>query len=90
LCLLLSAVAAKRAVERTPIEKETAGFKFSKILELPHKRNAGSTVVAVIRTELVTLDAEMIEYPVPPDVPPVSHETVRQLTSSRAPPALGC
>lgn len=84
-CVLLSAFSLKRAVERTPIDKETAGFKFSKTLELPHKK-VGLIPVAAIRTERVTLDAEISECSLPLRVVHLCHGIDGRQTSPRAPP----
>ena len=84
--VLLCVPSLKQAVERTPIDKDTVGFKFSKTLELPQKK-AGSLLIVAIRTERVALDAGFHDYPLPPirtlDIP---HDLASAPTPSREPP----
>src|SRR5580693_3928775 len=83
--VLVCVPALKRAAERTPIHKDTPGFKFSKTLELPHKK-AGSTVTASIRTEGPIVGAGAAECAVPLQVLLVPHGGAPRPTPSRAPP----
>jgi hypothetical protein len=84
-CVLLCVPSLTRAVDRTPINKENTGFKFSKTLELPHKK-AGSVPAATIRTEPVVLDARISEFAAPVDIVTVCLVGARRPASSRAPP----
>ena len=84
-CALLCVPSLKRAVERTPINKDTPGFKFSKTLELSHKK-ARSTLVVATRTEPVALDVNLCEYPLPLHASHIVHDLVVRPTPSRAPP----
>jgi hypothetical protein len=83
--VMLCAGSLRHAVERTPINKETVGFKFSKTLELPHKKAASATVAAV-NVEPAALDASTSEYAVPLDRVLLVQDSARRPTASRAPP----
>jgi hypothetical protein len=83
--VLLCVPSLNRAVEHSPINRDTSGFKFSKTLELPHKK-AGSQLVVAIRTEPLTLDAGLAEWPLPVDVSSTPDRLVGHARSSRAPP----
>jgi hypothetical protein len=83
--MMLCAGSLRHAVERTPINKETAGFKFSKTLELPHKK-APSASIAVVRTAPPVLDVGAFESVLPLDLIPDAQDPGRRATASRAPP----
>jgi hypothetical protein len=87
-CVLLCVPSLKRAVERTPINRDTPGFKFSKTLELSHKK-ARSTLVVATRTDPVALDVNICEYPLPLHACHIVHDLVVRPTPSRAPPLAG-
>jgi hypothetical protein len=84
-CVLLCVPSLKRAVERTPINKDTPGFKFSKTLELSHKK-AGAVLVVATRTDPVALDTNICERPLPIHASHVAHDLAVRQTPSRAPP----
>jgi hypothetical protein len=84
-CVLLCVLSLKRAVERTPIDQESAGFKFSKTLQLASKK-VGSIPVAAIRAEMLIPDPGIFESRVPPAARCYYYPVVNRPTSSRAPP----
>jgi hypothetical protein len=83
--LLLSLLCFRQAVERTPISRDTVGFKFSKTLELPHKKAAAQTI-AVVGVQPPTVGRDLTESVRQDGVNAVVHALARRPASSRAPP----
>jgi hypothetical protein len=83
--VLLCVPSLKRAVERTPIDRDTRGFKFSKTLELSDKK-ARSILVVATRTELAAHDTNICECPLPLDASHVACDLAVRPAPSRAPP----
>jgi hypothetical protein len=86
--LVLCAFSLKRALERTPINQETAGFKFSKTLDLPNKK-ADSIPVAAVRTDPATPHAVLSEGVLPSTATDLYHDIVARSTCPRGPPFAG-
>ncbi len=85
--VMLCAGSLRHAVERTPINKETVGFKFSKTLELPHKKAASATVAAIC-VEPAALDTGISEYAAPRNSVLAVQDPARRPTAARAPPTV--
>jgi hypothetical protein len=84
-CVFFVVPGLRRAVDDTPISKETTGFKFSKNLELPHKKL--STVAASAPCpEPIVLDPNLPEYRFPLDVIDIGRDAAGRPSPSRAPP----
>src|SRR5579863_8444015 len=83
--LLFSLLCFRQAVERTPISKDTVGFKFSKTLELPHKK-AAAQPIAVAGVQPPTVGRDLTESVLQGGVHAVVHALAPRLASSRAPP----
>src|SRR5579862_5437557 len=84
--VLLCVPAVTRAVQVTPISKETNGFKFSKTVALPLQKAGAARRVMAVRAEPATLDVDFRESFLPLDLFAVSHEVTVRATSPRAPP----
>ena len=87
-CVILCAFSLKRALERTPINQETAGFKFSKTLDLPNKK-ADSIPVAAVLTDPATPDAAISECVLPSCATDLYHDIVARSAYPRGPPFVG-
>lgn len=83
---LLCLPAIKRAVEHTPIDRDTAAFKFSKTLELPHKKVCGTPIAIVVTAPPVSFSELRDARPVQPETD-VLRERAGAPAPSRAPPS---
>ena len=84
--VLFCVPAVTRAVDLTPIAKETNGFKFSKSVALPLQKASAARRIGAIRAEQAMLDVALRESFLPLDLFAVSHEVTVRATSPRAPP----
>jgi hypothetical protein len=83
--LFFTLLCFRQAVERTPISKDTVGFKFSKTLELPHKK-AAAQPIAIVGVQPPTVGRDLTESVLQDGVNAVIHTIARRPASSRAPP----
>ena len=84
--VLLCAVSLRQAIQRTPINKDTVGFRFSKTLELPHKKAASVAFAVAVSREPVLLHAIAAQYLLPPVIIRLPHDIAVRPASPRAPP----